>query len=381
MSSADAPIYLNNAASAWPRAEGVVDAVQRALVEPPSHPGRTTTTEMDAPTRCRRALAAMLGVDTPERIVLTSHATHALNLAILGIGLQAGDRVVTSVTEHNSVLRPLHHLRERPGIEVDVVGLDEDGNLDAVSFGAALSKLPRLVVLNHASNVTGRVNDVAPLLAKARAHGAVTLLDASQTLGHIPVNAAELCADMVAITGHKGLRGPTGTGALYVTEGLCLRQVYVGGTGVRSDLELHPPDMPMRLEAGTPNVAALAGLAAALEWHQRDGVEFARAEHALAHELRAGLRASPGVHVYDTAPDERRVGIVSFTIDSFPLEDATYVLAESFGIICRCGLHCAPLIHAEIGSAPEGTIRFSVSGANTQDEITAAIDAVRKLAA
>lgn len=381
MSSADVPIYLNNAASAWPRAEGVVDAVGRALVEPPSHPGRTTTTEMDAPARCRRGLAAMLGVDTPERIVLTSHATHALNLAIFGTGLEAGDRVVTSVTEHNSVLRPLHHLRELLGIEIDVIGLDEDGELDTASFDAALSMCPRLVVLNHASNVTGRVNDVAPLLSKARAHGAATLLDAAQTLGHIPVNAAELCADMVAITGHKGLRGPTGTGALYVAEGLCLRQVYVGGTGVRSDLELHPPDMPMRLEAGTPNVAALAGLAAALQWHQRAGLEFACAEHALASELRVGLRTSPGVHVYDSAPDERRVGIVSFTIDSFPVEDVAYILAESFGIICRCGLHCAPLIHAVIGSAPEGTIRFSVSGANTQDEITAAIDAVRKLAA
>lgn len=381
MSSADAPIYLNNAASAWPRAEGVVDAVQRALAEPPSHPGRTTTTEMDAPTRCRHGLAAMLGVDTPERIVLTYHATHALNLAIFGLGLEAGDRVVTSVTEHNSVLRPLHHLRDFAGIEIDVIGLGAEGDLDVESFDAALSLRPRLVVLNHASNVTGRINDVAPLFERARAQGAVTLLDASQTLGHIPVNAVELCADMVAVTGHKGLRGPTGTGALYVAEGLCLRQVYVGGTGVRSDLDLHPPEMPMRLEAGTPNIAALAGLAAALQWQQAHGADFTCAEHSLAVELRSGLEATAGVHVYPGGPDDRRVGIVSFTIDSFPVEDVAYVLAESFGIICRCGLHCAPLIHAEIGSAPEGTIRFSVSGANTQDEITAAIDAVRKLAA
>jgi selenocysteine lyase/cysteine desulfurase len=229
--------------------------------------------------------------------------------------------------------------------------------------------------------VTGRISDVAPLFENARAQGAVTLLDASQTLGHIPVNATELCADMVAVTGHKGLRGPTGTGALYVAEGLCLRQVYVGGTGVRSDLELHPPEMPMRLEAGTPNIAALAGLAAALQWHQAHGADFTCVEHSLAVELRSGLEATAGVHVYPGGPDDRRVGIVSFTIDSFPVEDVAYVLAESFGIICRCGLHCAPLIHAAIGSAPEGTIRFSVSGANTQDEIAAAIDAVRKLAA
>jgi selenocysteine lyase/cysteine desulfurase len=326
-------------------------------------------------------LARLLGAAAPERVVFTPGATQALNLAILGLGLRRGEHVITSVTEHNSVLRPLAHLTDRAGIQVTEIGLDEHGDVDAEGFGLALLESPRLVVLNHASNVTGRVNDVGPLFRQAKAAGAVTLLDASQSLGHWPVNAPELGADMVAFTGHKGLRGPAGTGGLYVAEPLELEPLLVGGTGVRSDLRRQPGDMPARLEAGSPNVPALAGLNAALCWLEAEGQAFAERAARLTEALRQGLREIPGVHLFDYTPAAGRLGVVSFRVDGWEVEETGYALEQSFGIACRAGLHCAPRIHAAIGSAPLGTVRFSPSGATTEAEIAQALAAVRRLAA
>ena len=373
-------IYLNNAASAWPRAPGVVEAVAQCLQQPPEHPGRTVSSSSDAVTECRRRLASLLGVEDATRIVLAQNATHALNLAIHGVAWEPSDYVVTTVTEHNSVLRPLAHLQARLGIQLIVVGLDPEGNIDQDAFDQALKQSPRLVALNHASNVTGRINAVTPLFQRASRAGAVTLLDASQSLGHIPVEAVALGADMVAFTGHKGLRGPAGTGGLYVAPHLELEQVYIGGTGVRSDLRLHPPEMPTRLEAGTPNVPALSGLAAALRWLEQDGENAGRREASLAGELWEGLRQISGVTLYDDDERAARLGVVSFRIDGWDIEEVGYILNESFGVICRTGLHCAPLIHEAIGSAPHGTVRFSVSGFNTEEEIRSACQAVRQIA-
>jgi len=374
-------IYLNNSASAWPPAPGVIAAVASALEHLPVQPGRGESSGADVVAECRQRLANLLGARSPERVAFTPSATHALNLAILGLGLKRGDHVITSVTEHNSVLRPLARLADGIGIRVTVVGLDEHGDLDAGAFGLALQDSPRLVVLNHASNVTGRVNAVSALFHKAKAAAAVTLLDASQSLGHWPVNAPELGADMVSFTGHKGLRGPVGTGGLYVAEHVELEQVMVGGTGVRSDLRLHPSEMPIRLEAGTSNVPALAGLNAALLWRETDGPAFLEQENRLALDLREGLRAIGGVRLFDDVPGATRLGLVSFRVDGWEVEDTGYALDQSYGIACRTGLHCAPLLHAAIGSAPTGTVRFSPSGATTEEEIAHALEAVRRLAA
>jgi cysteine desulfurase / selenocysteine lyase len=374
-------IYLNNSASAWPTAPGVVAAVASALEHLPVHPGRGESSGANVAAECRQRLANLLGAHAPERVAFASSATHALNLAILGLGLKRGDHVITSVTEHNSVLRPLARLADGIGIRVTVVGLDEHGDLDADAFGTALQESPRLVVLNHASNVTGRVNAVSALFHQAKAAGAVTLLDASQSLGHWPVNAPELGADLVAFTGHKGLRGPVGTGGLYVAEHLELEPVLVGGTGVRSDLRLHPSEMPTRLEAGTPNVPALAGLNAALLWLETEGPAFLEQEKRLALGLWEGLRTIDGVCLFDDAPGAARLGLVSFRVDGWAVEETGYVLDQSYGIACRTGLHCAPLLHAAIGSAPTGTVRFSPSGATTEEDIAQTLGAVRRLAA
>lgn len=372
-------IYLNDAASAWPKAPGVIEAMQQALSEPPRHPGRTICRPVECVTECRARLAALIGSDEPSRIVLTMNASHALNLAIFGLPLNAGDHVITTCTEHNSVLRPLLHLRRDIGIRLTLIGLDATGALDRTAYLRALDEAPKLVAINHASNVTGRVNPVDDFFPLAKARGAVTLLDASQSLGHRPVRVDELQADLIAMTGHKGLRGPAGTGALYVAPHLTLRQVFVGGTGSRSNRVFHPEDMPMRLEVGTPNVPSLAGLAAALRWHGACGEAFIRTEQARAEALRAALREIPGVELIDDMPHVERLGVVSFRLAGWPVDEMGYVLAQSFGITTRTGLHCAPLIHTHLGCAPLGTVRLSVSGFTTDEEIAAAAAAIRSM--
>lgn len=374
-------VYLNNAATGWPRAPGVADAMAEALATLPTHPGRTRGRGNDAITECRSRLAGLLKVSDPTRVVLTVNATHALNLAILGLDLPQGARVVTTITEHNSVLRPINRLARRRGVEVTIVGLNGSGALDVEAYQRALGSGVSLVAVNHASNVTGRVNDVAPLFDEAKRAGALTLLDASQSLGHLPIDVEALSADLVAFTGHKGIHGPPGTGGLYVAPGIELHQVFVGGTGVRSDLAMHPEDMPVRMEAGTPNVPALAGLAAALRWFEAQGDNARAVENRLTLELRNQLKSIPGVKLFDDVDDVQRIGVASICIDGWSVSEAGCALEESFGICTRTGLHCAPLIHQAIGSAPDGTIRLSVSGFNTEEDIAQGARAVAQLCA
>ena len=369
-------IYMNNAATAWPRAPGVAQAVQDAMSDLPEHPGRAATGFEDALTACRSRLAKLFKVSDPNQIILTTCATMSLNVAIGGLQLKSGDLAVTTVTEHNSMLRPLAHAQDR-GVAVDIVGMDETGAIDRAALEQKLEQGPRLVALNHVSNVTGRIQDVGPLFALAKSAGAVTLLDVSQSLGHAPVHPQDLNVDLVAFTGHKGLRGPTGTGGLYVSPELELEPIIVGGTGVRSDLSHQPRDMPTRLEAGTPNLPAFAGLATALDWCMEHGRDCADRELELHQRLRAGLEAIDDVTVFGHGPWGS--GIVSFHIRGWSVEEAGFILHESFGIHCRTGLHCAPLIHEAIGAGPEGTIRFSLSGFSEEAHVDAAVAAVENL--
>jgi cysteine desulfurase / selenocysteine lyase len=328
--------------------------------------------------RCRRALAGLLGGVPEQQVVFTLNATMALNIAIGGMGLKVGDGVVTSAAEHNSVLRPLEKLRREDGVRVDIVPVDKTGTPDEARFSEALAREPKLVVLSHASNVTGRVMPVGRLLGMARAAGAVTLLDASQSLGHVDVRPEEISAAMVAFAGHKGLLGPSGTGGLYVSPALELKQILAGGTGVRSDLAHHPLEMPVRLEAGTPNTAGLAGLASAVEYLLESPPDAASTAALTAH-LRRQLASIAGVRLYPSSSADQ-TGVVSFSIDGWDPGAAGDALRGSFDIECRTGLHCAPLIHRFIGSDPAGTIRFSLSRFTTEAEVDSAARAVRSLA-
>ncbi len=376
-----ASIYMNNAATSWPKAPGVIASVSEALQRMPAQRGRDAASSGGTADICRSLLARCFGVDTPQRIALTQNATHALNLAILGLDLKRGDEVVTSVIEHNSVLRPLARLEKESGVTIHMVGLTPNGDLDETVFDEFLKRSPRLVVLNHVSNVTGQAVDVAPLFARAKKAGALTLLDASQSLGHVSVKPLMLHADLVAFTGHKGLRGPEGTGGLLVGPDITLKQVLVGGTGVRSDLKYHPEDFPLRLECGTPNGPGLAGLATALKWHETEGAAFTATGHERSRTLIEGLRGIPGVTLYCARSETDRTSVVSFRVKGWSVNDLGFVLADSFGIMGRSGLHCAPLIHTSIGTAPEGTMRLSPSGATTASEVLHTLDAIQRLVA
>lgn len=373
-------IYLNNAAAGWPKAPGVSDAVRTALENAPAGESRDNGDWQSYAGVARRLVARLLSVDDPSRIVFTLNATHALNLALRGLELPRGALVLTSAASHNSVLRPLAHMRSEGLIRLTIVPVGLDGGISLAHYEAALSQGPSLVVLTHASNVTGHVDDIAPLFRRAKAIGAVTLLDASQTAGIVRVSPDALQADLVAFQAYKGLHGPEGVGLLYVGKSVELKPVVTGGTGVRSDLELHPSEMPIRLEAGTSNTPALAGLAAALAWHEREGAKHAERGVQWANRIREALSETKNVKVFGPGGDSLTTPVVSFQIAGLGVEEVGFILRDSFGIVARAGLHCAPLVHQAIGSAPEGTVRLSPSGFNTSEEVETAIAAVREVA-
>lgn len=367
------PVYLNNAATAWPKAPQVDEAVAASIERLPFHAGRAGFSGPDVPGECRRLLARLLQIQEPSRIVFCPNATHALNIALQGMRWQPGAAVVTTAAEHNSVLRPLYYLAKTRGINVHFIPVDKMGRVSTAAWAAAMRQIkPQLAVFTHASNVTGAVNDAALLARLAREAGAVTLLDASQSLGIIPVLPAAWAIDMVAFTGHKYLLGPAGTGGLYIAPATELEPVWVGGTGIHSDLEEMPPVMPARFEAGTPNDPAFAGLAAAVAWASQCQADAA-ALLARTERLASGLAAAGARVITVDAP---RTPVISFTLPHWEVEDAGDVLHKSFGIVCRTGLHCAPRIHSCLGTAPAGTIRFSLSRFTTEVEINYCLEAI-----
>jgi len=375
-------IYLNNATDAYPLISGVVETMASYMQNPTSFSGRDGSGNPDCLFRCRSNVAELLEVH-PEQIVFLSGATHGLNAAILGVSLKPGDLVITSVTEHNSVLRPLARLQDLLGVRIAYVPLTDDMRLDDKLFNDFLNQKPRLVVLNHAGNVTGRINPVRPWFEKAKSAGATTLLDASQTVGRIPVRPRELSADLVVFPGHKGLRGPLGTGVLWVAPEVSLAPAFVGGTGYKSELREQPEEMPARLEAGTPNTPAFVGLEQSVLYIRNNFADIIAAERSLTQMLYRGLSEIENVQIFDgeNLAEDERIPILSFRIAGMELDQAGFALTESFGIHCRTGLHCAPLIHSYLGSLPDGTVRFSPSFATPKEDIDYAIDAVRRLAA
>jgi len=373
-------VYLDEATTSWPKAPGVLDAVTSALTLPPlafdgDEPGHN-----ELIWECRERLARLLNVPAAESILLTSGATHALNLALFGLGRHRGWRVVASCADHESVLRPLRHLRGTRRAHLIIVGLDATGDIDRESFASALERGTSLVVLPHASHVTGRVFDVAPLFRLARSAGAQTLLNASQTVGEIPVHPEELGAHMVALTGHKRLRGPSGTGALYVAPHVLLCRLFMGGARVCSGVVTEMPDLPAGFETGRPDIPAFAGLRAALRWHEESGAVCQREGRRLGQLLRKGLRRIGGLRVLSDARRAPRVPIVSLLVTGQRVADVKANLEERFGIRCSSGLHCAPLIHKAIGSKPDGTVRLSLSGFNTEGQVRYALRALRRIA-
>jgi cysteine desulfurase family protein len=370
-------IYLNDAATAWPLAPGVTDAMLSSLSQPISSAGRGEEILNNSCELCRKTIARSINIQNTNQIILTQNATHSLNIAISGLDARFLKKVITTVFEHNSVLRPLRYRIKKEGGELVIIGLNEDGELDVEGFEKAI-KNSTLVVITHASNVTGYILPINELFNFAKKNGVVTILDAAQTWGVIPVIPNELHADIIAFTGHKGMRGPTGTGALYIAEHVDIEPVFSGGTGIWSELGYQPVEMPIRLEVGTPNEHGFSGLNAAINWNIINFEKQAVNSNYLHNKLISELQLINDVKLFGMTPSTDKLPIVSFQINNWPVEEVGLILNNSFNIKCRTGLHCAPLIHKYWGIS-EGTIRFSLSGFNTEDDIDSVISAIRTI--
>jgi cysteine desulfurase/selenocysteine lyase len=376
-------VYLDNAATSWPKPDPVKDAVAEYFGSAGGNPGRSGHRMSVGAARVvegtRDSLAELFGIDDPGRIALAKNATEALNIAIYGL-VAPGDHVVTSSIEHNSVMRPLRDLEAR-GALLSVVECGADGQIDPGAVREALRPETRLIVTLHGSNVTGTLLPVAEIASIARGTDVPYLVDASQTAGAVPIDLSLLGIDLLAFTGHKGLLGLTGTGGLVVRDGLEIRPLLRGGTGSRSDLEVHPDFMPDSLEAGTLNVAGLAGLGAGVRFLLDRGVEdVARHERDLVERLLAGLAAIAGVTVYGPDSLDSRCGVVSFNVAGLACSEVGGLLDTRYDVMSRVGLHCAPGAHRTIGTFPQGTVRFGLSPLNTAAEIDHAVAAVGEIA-
>jgi cysteine desulfurase family protein len=380
-------IYLDNAATSWPKPEAVYRAVEQYLRTNGAAAGRGVYRDAVDADRgiesARQRVAKLIHAPDPSRIAFTLNATDALNLAIHGL-VRPGDRVVTTELEHNSVLRPLRFLEQKRDVSVTRVACDQAGLVDLDALRTALKNPPKLLAITHASNVTGSIQPLSTIVELAHAAGTKVLVDAAQSAGQLPIDVQALGVDLLAASGHKGLLGPLGTGFLYVKSGLEaeLEPLRQGGTGTKSDEDLQPDSLPDRYESGNANVPGLTGLAAGLEHVLTEGGEaiYAR-EQGLIDRLMAGLAELPAIRMVGPPPGQPRVGLVAFTVEGYDPRELAALLDANFGIQVRAGLHCAPLIHKRLGAWPTGTVRMSVGPFTTDDDIDQAIAALREIVA
>jgi len=370
-------IYLDNAATSWPKPREVTKAMVQCMTEAGANPGRSGhRMSMDAAELvydCRERLAQRIGAPDPLRIAFSANTTEALNLGIKGL-LRPGDHVVISPLEHNAVLRPLTALQDR-GVTFSIAKGDAHGRINAAALNRALRPNTRLIVVAHASNVSGAIQPIAELGARARLRGIPLLVDAAQTLGHLPIDVEAMHIDLLAFPGHKGLRGPQGTGGLYIREGLELSPLMEGGTGSESENPRQPAFMPDRFESGTPNTPGLAGLGAALALPDLHNQLRKR-----TRQLRDGLSRLPRITLLGPEKDGIEVGIISFHLEGWDCSTVCDTLDQRFGIAARGGLHCAWLAHQALGTSDRGAIRLSPGVMTTESDIETALAALRTLA-
>jgi cysteine desulfurase family protein len=378
-------VYLDNAATSWPKPPVVFDAMRALMETAGANPGRGTYGMAMAASRTvfesRRDCASLLGVADPKDLLFTSGCTEACNLMLKGL-LSPGDRVVVTSMEHNAVTRPMHVLAER-GVRVDIVEADATGLVDPDTIERAVGAAPtRAVVCQHASNVTGTVQPVGDIADIAHAAGALLLVDGAQGAGHLAVDLGSLGADAYACSGHKALLGPQGIGLLYLRPGLDAEQLLEGGTGGSSSGDqVQPRERPDRYESGTPNTPGIAGLGAAVRMLIERGTEIRATEARLDHRLREGLRDTPHVTLLGPAPGEESVPVACIVSDRAAPDRIAFELDRRYGIAVRSGLHCAPWAHRTIGTGETGAVRFGIGWATTEADIDAALSALRAVLA
>ncbi|MBN2526462.1 MAG: aminotransferase class V-fold PLP-dependent enzyme [Deltaproteobacteria bacterium] len=372
--------YLNHAASSFPKPTCVAKAMHQALMTA-NHdaPGRGHH-DGDILWKCRASIARLLGVHKPEQIILTPSATHGINTVITGL-LRNGGHVITSTTEHNSVLRPLYHAQKDFGAQVTFCSTDESALIDVDRIRQSIRKNTCLIAVSAASNVTGTIQPIDKIASLAASVEIPLLIDAAQYIGCIPFNYSALPGRVfVVFAGHKALLGPAGTGGLIVPDNT-LPQSLFGGTGIRSELLQHPEELPLRHEAGTPNIPGFIGLAAAVDYLLKAGIETgAQHKHQLVTLLRDQIKDVPGVQCLPLANNDGRAGIVSFTLSNMTASEAGYILADVFLMLTRTGLHCAPQIHRHFKTFPEGTVRISFGADHPLDTATECATAIQELA-
>ena len=375
-------IYLDNAATTMRKPQEVIDAVVTAMGSM-GNAGRGAHAASLGASRTvfetRERLANFFHAENPKQIVFTANSTESLNIALKGT-LNPGDHVVSTVLEHNSVLRPLYALEEQ-GVEVTLLNSNLQGMVDYDDFEKAVKDNTRMIVCTHGSNLTGNLLDVKRIGQIAKKHGLLFVVDASQTAGVFPIDVQEMQIDILCFTGHKGLLGPQGTGGMYVREGVSVRPLKVGGSGVHTYKKKHPSEMPTALEAGTLNGHGIAGLDAAIGYLEKEGIDNIRAkEQKLMWKFYNGVKDIPNVKVYGDFGGTERCAVVSLNIGEYDSSEVSDELLMTYGISTRAGGHCAPLMHEALGTVEQGAVRFSFSHYNTDEEVETAIRAVKELA-
>ena len=376
-------IYLDNAATTLKKPDCVVEAVTAALCSMGNSSRGTHDSSLKsarAVFSARLSLAKLFNAPGPEQVVFTQNSTEALNIAIRGL-FSPGDHVITTDLEHNSVLRPLYRLEDEGVITLSVVPADKYGCVKYDDFTQLIRKETRAIVCTHASNLTGNVLDLYKIGGIARASNLLLVVDASQTAGAYPIDMEAMGISVLCFTGHKGLMGPQGTGGLCIANGVEIRPFKVGGSGVQSYSRTHPLELPTRLEAGTLNGHGIAGLGAGVDFLLKKGVDAVHAyEIALAKRFYEGVSQIPSVTVYGDFRSWDRTAVVALNIGDYDSGAVSDALEEDYGIATRPGAHCAPRMHHALGTAEQGAVRFSFSLFNTEDEVDAAIQAVKELA-
>jgi len=375
-------IYLDNAATTKQKPSCVIEAVVKAMNSMGNSGRGAHDDSLDASRLIydtREMISKMMNLGDPRQVAFTSNSTEALNTAIMGL-FGAGDHIITTVMEHNSVLRPLYLLEER-GAELSFVPCDAQGCLRTELLGTFLKENTKAVVCTHASNLTGNANDLKKIGQFCKEHGLLFIVDASQTAGVLPIDMQEMNIDVVCFTGHKGLYGPQGTGGLCVRSGLKIRPLKSGGSGIHTYLKEHPAEMPTALEAGTLNGHGIAGLHAALGFLNETGIEtIHRKEIALMRRFLSGIADIPSIKLYGDFDTDHRAAVVSLNIGEYDSSEVSDELSYTYGISTRPGAHCAPLMHQSMGTVEQGMVRFSFSWFNTEEEIDIAVRALHELA-
>ncbi len=376
-------IYFDNAATTLKKPEEVIHAVTDALQNMGNagrgvHDAALDASRVIYDTRTR--LADFFHAEHPKQIAFTMNSTESLNIAIKGV-LEAGDHVITTAMEHNSVLRPLYEMEEK-GVELTIIPADSKGTICYDNFENHIRENTKAIVCTHGSNLTGNMIDIELVGKIAHKHGLLFIVDASQTAGIFPIDVQRMNIDILCFTGHKGLLGPQGTGGMYVRDGVNVRPLLSGGSGVQTYLKKHPTQMPTALEAGTLNAHGLAGLNAAVKYIADFSLDAIRAkEQQLMWYFYHQVKNLPGIRIYGDFEKEERCAIVALNVWDYDSSEVSDALYTQYGISTRPGAHCAPLMHQALGTVEQGAVRFSFSHYNILEEVDTAVNALKEIAA